>query len=1464
MLIPALAFGQGPSHSASRFYPDSSDPAETLLRSAASHAKDGQWAEAIGIYQRIIDQYGDKVARLPREKGEEGQGTEYVLYVDLRCYCHRSLAKLPAEARAIYRNRVDSMAERWYREGESHRDPVPLRRIVELAFCSSFGDDALELLGDLAFQDGRFGEALGMYRQLVLDRPEDTFSLAHPDPSVDLARVAAKKLLCRVAAGEKIAAAAEIDAFSKRFPGASGALAGRKGPYAAILADSIRSDKLAPPSQPDSRWPTFAGDFSRNKIVPDPIDVGSLQWKVPLERITLARNGYPYGGARAMAMSGPTSPPDRLLAYHPIVLGDQVIVGDGSRVLAFNLNDRPGIREGSGPLAIEAAWKHDPENSVPQAYKFNSGIPRYTLSAVGNRIYARMGAATPSLYLNMNRQGASLSSSLVALDWGAQGKLLWVQRASDLVLPNRPADRKPSVSFEGTPVADDRNVFIAVTDRREQTATYVACFEADTGALRWVRYLGAAASEADNFLGGMGMGMGFGGVVAGDYGHRLLSLDGPSLYYQTNLGAVVALEAESGLVRWVANYPRQDVGRSGGGDRDLNPAIVWDGLVIVAPSDATAIFAFDADSGHLVWKTDAIAEEVKLSHVLGVAKGRLVATGDRVLLFDAKSGKFAAAWPDSGKCEGYGRGVLAGDRIYWPTRDRIEVLDQRSGQLAEPPIKLMEIYRTTGGNLVAGDGYLIVAQADALVVFCQNSRLIDRYREELVQHPERASTHYRLARAAEAVGRDQLALESYEQASRKARPAEMIDGVSISDAARDHEFRLLTRLAESTRRDKKYAEALERLTNATQVARSDTDRLRARFLLAELQLEAGHPAPAVEVLELLLEDDRVRGQTVSSEDGHRAVRADLLIADRLAAIVKSKGRAIYEPYDRRARELFERGKRDEDPRLLEQVARSFPVAEVVPDALLTLGQIHQAAGRQTLAAQTFKRLLTTPSSTELARARALWLLAQVYESQNYLVSARDVYLQLDARFPRVTLPELGPEALLGDLAAARLARPAMAQIASDRPRPPLPLPLVRRWQVMSPNRRTIRVLAAAGIPPGLQSSRVFQIEGNSFSPLDPVTGQQRWTSDMGSPAVWAGYLSDQLLAANSQKVVAFDPTTGAVHWQFAGSGPSRPRRIPDPFGRNDARAASEAAHAPLGGFQLVGGRLLCLRGDQELIAFDADAGTIDWVFSAKGGTINPKLWIGPDRLVLHVQKPNQLLVLDTETGRQVSRAALPEGEGLERPPVPIDEDHVLLVPDRRTVRKFELSTGAFIWDYRESSELPVTGPPRVIVDAERLLVLHDGRVLLRLDPLNGSRRWSTVLGIEDLSERLQAIACSGKRIFTVSQQRLRALSVDDGRALWTCHLTGPENALWCLALSEKCLLTYPSLSNLSEDEMESMPVVVRRQDTGALVQRFVFPATIADVNVRLDARGALVATSHALWALSRREGGGGALPSPLP
>ena len=101
-------------------------------------------------------------------------------------------------------------------------------------------------------------------------------------------------------------------------------------------------------------------------------------------------------------------------------------------------------------------------------------------------------------------EGGAAQSFLVAVDRTTDGKLLWKRPAETIALPKRPAEGlSRTVGFEGTPVADARSVYVALTDRREQTATYVACLDAETGDPRWVRHLGEAASDFDNNMMGM-------------------------------------------------------------------------------------------------------------------------------------------------------------------------------------------------------------------------------------------------------------------------------------------------------------------------------------------------------------------------------------------------------------------------------------------------------------------------------------------------------------------------------------------------------------------------------------------------------------------------------------------------------------------------------------------------------------------------------------------------------------------------------------------------------------------------------------------------------------------------------------------------------------------------------------------------------------------------------------------------
>ncbi len=530
---------------------------------------------------------------------------------------------------------------------------------------------------------------------------------------------------------------------------------------------------------------------------------------------------------------------------------------------------------------------------------------------------------------------------------------------------------------------------------------------------------------------------------------------------------MVALEAESGETLWVATYPRQETAHLGpGSERDLNPAVIHEGRVFVAPTDANAIFAFEADSGRLLWKSEPISEDVKLSHLLGVAKGRLIATGDRVLLFDVKDGRLLQTWPDSGKSmEGFGRGLLAGDLIYWPTKNEIQILHQRTGLPVDRPIELQKTFQTKSGNLVAGDGYLIVAQTDGLVVFCQNSRLIERYRDEIAHFPDRAANYFRLARAAEATGRDQLALDSYRMAGEKARANETIDGVPLTGAARDHQFRMLVRLAIESRRARRWDESITQLESAAGVAGTDPERLQAQLLLADILMDAARPKQAIEVCERLLADERLRPLAVATPDGHRTIRADILLADRVSSIVRDHGRRglrILRSGSRtavRARQEGERGSftgrgcaaLSGGPNCGRRVTRAGFALRV--DA-------STGRGRPCLQAA---RCYSRPATSDGPGRSGVG--PRVRGATALCLAARDSYLDLQARYPKVRLKDGNRQGTVAELVSTELARAPYTQFVGDRPQPPIPLPLVRRWQWQAPARQTIRAISAEGVAP---------------------------------------------------------------------------------------------------------------------------------------------------------------------------------------------------------------------------------------------------------------------------------------------------------------------------------------------------------------------------------------------------------------
>lgn len=701
------------------------------------------WQEAVDLLRELISVSTNRVVPLDGHR-----------YVSLRTFCHIQLARMPAEGLAVYRRRVDPLAQEWFLQGVSARDQRLLRRVVDEMFCSSWGDDALLALGELALECGDYAAARRWWEQispllrdptgkpmwlalseidleshwpdierLWHERPIPPEWLAYPDTQLDLANVRARLILVSLRAGHMKRAQLELDVFRRLHRDATGYLGGQRTQYVAALENLLSLLRKSPFPPSSLEWSTFAGSMSRSQVAAPlgaPLMPAWMQPVVISATQEIRNKKSPISRDQSSELHVRES--QRPLSCFPIVVGNTVIFADSSGIHARDLasgkpaithegvlqrNELPAGQEKFFWLGEEVGNLVRQDLAFPglamelgQATenRFAHSVPRYTLTATDHVLFSRIGQHATSRF----DSSTDLSGErLIGLD---------LKREALLIFRVRPPDG--SWSFDGVPVCDGRRVFVAMRRGDILPNTYVACFDVGTGELLWRTPIGAA----DTVTSGRG----------DEVTHNLLTLVEDRIYFNNNLGLVAALDVDHGHIVWLHRYDRVDGGIMVNGhsrplyhDRDPSPCLYHDGLVFFAPSDTPCIFALDADTGQLIWSNDELADAL---HLLGVVDQNLVVSGNRLALVDWRSGMIRDIWPESQQAgiRGMGRGVICGEEIFWPTRSEIYVLNALTGQRTRTPIRLAPL-GNGGANLAAGGGYLIAAGFDRLIVFGPDS-----------------------------------------------------------------------------------------------------------------------------------------------------------------------------------------------------------------------------------------------------------------------------------------------------------------------------------------------------------------------------------------------------------------------------------------------------------------------------------------------------------------------------------------------------------------------------------------------------------------------------------------------------------------------------------------------------------------------------------------------------------------------
>ena len=467
----------------------------------------------------------------------------------------------------------------------------------------------------------------------------------------------------------------------------------------------------------NSQWPTFAGASDRNASTTSRLDPGGWPtWNHALERYSGSSDRTSAAKPRVGELES------GLLSYHPAVYRGRVYLNELNRIVAYDLKSGLQWPESKPPLPLFDSHIA-PAALLPIGYPM-VGAARGTVVLHDDCLYARIGSPVTG-WSNGERAGNGGSISyIVGIDLQRQGSLL---RGFPLYLSQFDFD---GAEPEGCPIVFGDKLIVTVAKRDNVgLRRSVAAFDRFSGELLWKSAVLANGSVE-------------GTDRANLLAHQLLTLDGGRLFYNTNLGSIVCLDPMTGQVEWLVRYrrnvkekqayPQPDRFRY----RDLNPCVVHGGLVYCMPQDCAELFALDAITGDLVWSTSE-ASVADAAQVLGVTDQHLIIGGDRLLWLNRRTGQIAGRFPAAGdggnvtalpSPRGLGRGLISGNEVYWPTANEVIVFSAniKEKQPVDAPPILRRIRLDTrgseGGNLVAAEGWLLIATPSRLMAFAPTEK----------------------------------------------------------------------------------------------------------------------------------------------------------------------------------------------------------------------------------------------------------------------------------------------------------------------------------------------------------------------------------------------------------------------------------------------------------------------------------------------------------------------------------------------------------------------------------------------------------------------------------------------------------------------------------------------------------------------------------------------------------------------
>jgi len=1358
-----------------------------VLEGARRAEQQRDWERAAELYQRLLDD-------APAELCQPGPR----LYLPMRIHVEERLASFPPEGLAAYRRQVDRRAQDLFDAAARSADPADMEPVARRFLLSSSGDDALNRLATAWLARGQHGRALRAWRRLLRLCPGTT---------VGLGSVAAKLTVCLHQLG-RAAAAREFSALvQKTLGGAAETLvAGRRvsiGDLAAHLPEAAESPT-------DASWPMPGGSPSHARTAAAALRPGRLAWsdmihsRAAKQAVVDWRARHPFGEQTAEG-----EPSVRAL---PIVAGNAVVYPARTGVLARQADTGKLLWEWPWPRTDRALRALGPF-SVPSRH-----VGHWSCSASRTAVFCSIP------YQKETARGQlGMGGSLAAID-RETGLSRWQISAADVL----PPDIAEGGTFVSPPAPCEGRLVVGLRAGAAGDEYHLCGLRARDGAPLWRTFIASRPSDPLYRLSRYQPW--FEGMPALEQGLAVVAAGG---------GVVAAVEAATGELAWLARYD-QAPGQGRGYRwyrydrwRTWTP-IAADGVVYATPPDSDYLYAFELDSGGLLWRHPRGAHR----YLAGVRDGRAYLLGTSAACLDARG---QVLWQTPLPSVAAAQPCLAGRVLHVPLAGGLLFLDAATGD--ELAWSSWDDWKTGhgptwtahigSGDLVAAAERLFVATAFTLNVFEPLERM-----ESIEQHldgaPNDAEAQCALGQEKQWAGDAAGAAEAFEKALELAanRPGALAAGAAV-DARR--------RLA----------------TCYHDVARSHQEAGRPELALAACQAALRHAPRGTQRTALLFRAAALADRLQRWPDAVASYQSILSAAasdappwaearDALDDLLRRAGRQPYAACEAAAQRALAKGAHTD----LLSVVEHYPNSQTAPVAMARLAGLAAAPSEGAL--WLYRLVRDYPASPQAPPA--LYRLAARYATEGAEAMARGALSRLRCRYPQWRpMIDLSPDALIARLAQHRLLE--------DKP-PPDP-PLAPAWTMLpdygAPD------LRLTGSSPAADGA-FFVVTGQSFECRAPADGSLRWAdrpgwigiritdalrrgggvrisstvrADPPAPAELAGLragdtivaFGDQPLRDTQELITAcMSRRAGtAVRVRFLRDGEPRtvemqlgerpslgtlidhppPRFAGVADGKVLVRKATRAEAVDLRTGTLAWslaidrpaaagesprddlaaaapGVFVVADGRSRLAALDAHTGRSLWSIAVEEPTVH-RMAIGPHGLVVASSRPASLRLINPFDGTVAHRIVEPHALGA--PLFTLDTQGRLCYAIGCTLGCYDLRTRRLVWSIRVADFTA-----RHVGVAAPLLVAHgqDERgleVLECRDLATGAPVWARAM---ERGERAQMLDLSARALYAVSRRAARAavrrFDTSTGEVTWTHALPRTETLAACETTAGSVLL----------------------------------------------------------------------------